>query len=159
MTVYASITTIPPTQAHERIEMIPCIGVILISPCGSISGSGEKFSSIIGFTASLIIETPVSISGLCSTTMSFSSILSPSTIMSVLMVSELGIRLIALSMENGQIRRTATILQSRTVIHFGAFFSNNLKSNTASTIQLADILIFTISRKKLLIFILLSLIH
>ncbi len=130
--------------------MITCIGVTLVSPCGSTSGSSEKFSSITGFTASLIIGTPVSINGLCSTILSFS------TIISVLIVSELGIRLMALSMENGQMSRTATIPQSKTVIHLGAFFSNNLKSNTASTIQLADMLIFTISKKNSLIFILLS---
>ena len=71
-------------------------------------------------------------------------------------VSALGIRLNILSIENGQISLIATIPHKSTVIHLGAFFSNNLKSNTASTSQLADILIFTTFKKNSLILTLLS---
>ena len=62
----------------------------------------------------------------------------------------------ALSMEKGQISRTATIPQSKTVIHFGAFFSRSRNSRMARTSQLADMLIFTTVRKNSVIMILLS---
>ena len=62
-----------------------------------------------------------------------------------LTVSALGIRLSALSMENGKINRTATMPQSRTFTHFGAFFRQNRNIRTAITIQLAAMLRLTIS--------------
>ena len=63
------------------------------------------------------------------------------------MVSALGIRLNALSKENGHINLTATIPQSRTLTHLGAFFRTNLRINTARTSQLADMLILMIFKK------------
>jgi hypothetical protein len=64
-----------------------------------------------------------------------------------LIVSALGIRLSALSMENGKSSRTATIPQSRTLIHLGAFLNTNRSSRTARTSQLADMLMLTIFKK------------
>ena len=61
-----------------------------------------------------------------------------------LIVSALGIRLSTLSIENGKTIRTATMPQSRAFTHFGAFFKQNLNAKTATTIQLADMLILTI---------------
>ncbi len=44
----------------------------------------------------------------------------------------------------------------RCLIHFGTFFRSILNNNTASTIQLADMLILTIVKKSLLISVLLA---
>lgn len=64
-----------------------------------------------------------------------------------LIASALGIRLSALSIETGKIIRTATMPQSRTCTYFGAFFRQNLRIRTASTIQPADMLRLTMFRK------------
>ena len=57
------------------------------------------------------------------------------------------IKLITLSIVKGQINLIATIPQRSTVIHLGAFLSINLNRNTARTIQLADMLMFTMLRR------------
>ena len=72
------------------------------------------------------------------------------------MVSALGIRLNALSMENGKASRTATMPQSRTLTHLGAFFKTNRSNSTARTSQLADMLMLMIFKKSSFIVNLLS---
>ena len=72
-----------------------------------------------------------------------------------LMVSVLGIKLRALSMENGQISLTATMPQSKTFTHLGAFFKISLRARTARTSHPAEILILTISKNSSVIAILL----
>ena len=98
----------------------------------------------VGLTALFIAFIPLLMAGLVSIPI-FSGI-----------VSALGIRLNALSMENGQINRTATIPQSNTLTHLGAFFSTSLSINTARTSQLAEILMLMIFKKSSFIAILLS---
>ena len=74
-----------------------------------------------------------------------------SFIISGLTVCALGIRLNILSIEKGQISRTATKPHRSTLTHLGARFSASRRSKTASTSQLADRLIFRILRKTSLI--------
>ena len=114
-----------------------------ITVTGTANG-GFNLTAITGFIVLFIAGIPVFISGVLS------------IIMPGLIVSALGIRLIALSIAKGQTRRTATIPHSATVIHFGAFLNSNLKASTASTIQLADMLILTTVRNNSLIIFLLS---
>ena len=64
-----------------------------------------------------------------------------------LTVSALGIRLKALSMENGSVSRSATIPQSRTFIHLGERFDIRRSTSTASTSQLAEMLRFKSFKK------------
>ena len=64
-----------------------------------------------------------------------------------LTVSALGIRLSALSMENGSTSRSATIPQSRTFIHLGERFDTRRSTSTASTSQLAEMLRFKSFKK------------
>ena len=73
-----------------------------------------------------------------------------------LIVSALGIRLSALSMENGKASRTATMPQSRTLTHLGAFFKTSLSISTARISQLADMLMLIIFKKSSFIVNLLS---
>ena len=73
-----------------------------------------------------------------------------------LIVSALGIRLSTLSIENGKTIRAATMPQSRTFTHLGAFFKQNRNVKTAITTQLADMLILTIFRKSSLMLLPLS---
>ena len=70
-----------------------------------------------------------------------------SIIISGLIVSALGIKLNALSIENGHSNRTETMLQSNTLTHLGAFFKISLNTSTARTSQLADMLMFMIFKK------------
>ena len=85
-------------------------------------GLGVNDSLRTGFKVLLIIGIPVLMVGVLS------------VIIVGLTTSELGIKLSTLSMEKGQIRRTATIPQRTTVIHLGAFFKSKRKRSTASTI-------------------------
>ena len=64
-----------------------------------------------------------------------------------LTVSALGIRLNALSMENGRTSRSATMPQSRTFIHLGERFDIRRSTSTASTSQLAEMLRFKSFKK------------
>ena len=64
-----------------------------------------------------------------------------------LTVSALGIRLNALSMENGRTSRSATMPQSRTFIHLGERFDPRRSTSTASTSQLAEMLRFKSFKK------------
>ena len=64
-----------------------------------------------------------------------------------LTVSALGIRLNALSMENGRTSRSATMPQSRTFIHLGERFDTRRSTSTASTSQLAEMLRFKSFKK------------
>ena len=64
-----------------------------------------------------------------------------------LTVSALGIRLSALSMENGSTSRSATMPQSRTFIHLGERFDTRRSTSTASTSQLAEMLRFKSFKK------------
>ena len=95
-------------------------------------------------TTLLIAGTPLSIVGLAAISISNG------------IVSELGIRLNALSKESGQINLTATIPQSRTLTHLGAFFKTSLSISTARISQLADILMLIIFKKSSFIVNLLS---
>lgn len=61
-------------------------------------------------------------------------------------VSALGIRLSALSNENGQISRTATAAHSAQGSHFGAFASSRRRTTTARMSQPAAMLMFSILR-------------
>ena len=56
-------------------------------------------------------------------------------------------RLSALSMENGSIKRSATMPQSRTFIHLGERFDTRRSTSTASTSQLAEMLRFKSFKK------------
>ena len=109
--------------------MVICNGLILAPSIGVLDWL------MIGFTTLFTAEIPLLIAGVVSIPISRG------------MVSALGIKLNALSMENGQIRRTATMPQSRTLTHFGAFLNKNLKASTTSTSQLAEILMLMIFRK------------
>lgn len=83
---------------------------------------------MIGFTALLSVGKPVLIFG------------SVSVIMLGLTVSALGIRLNALSNENGHISLIATMLQRSTAVHLGAFLRRDLRTSTATITTLAEIL-------------------
>ena len=125
-------------------QIIDKTGISICNGFALVTGSGANDSLITGFTKLLKTGMPELISGVAS------------IIISGLIVSALGIKLITLSIVNGQISLTATMPQRSTVIHLGAFLSNNLKRKTARTIQLADMLIFTMVKKNSLILILLS---
>ena len=126
----------PTSQTIDKTGISICNGFALVT------GLGANDSLITGFTKLLKTGMPELISGVVS------------IIISGLIVSALGIKLITLSIVNGQISLTATMPQRSTVIHFGAFLRSKRKSNTARTIQLADMLILTIVKKNSLILIL-----
>ena len=109
--------------------MVICKGFALAPAIGVLD------RLIMGLTALFIAFIPLLMVGAVSIPM-FSGI-----------VSALGIRLNALSKENGQINLIATIPQSRTSTHLGAFFNTNLRTSTVRTSQLADMLILTTFKK------------
>ena len=120
------------------------IGIQIWSGFALAPGAGASELPITGLITLLMAGTPVWIEGTV-------SIMIPG-----LIVSALGIRLNALSMENGKASRTATMPQSRTLTHFGAFFRTNRNNNTVRTSQLADMLMFTMFRNRSLMICLLS---
>ena len=114
---------------------IPATGIRICNGFALVAGLGAKVWVMIGLITVSTEPMPVEISGV------------QSIIISGLTVSALGIRLSTLSIVNGQINRTATNPQRSTLTHLGAFLKTSLRSNTASTSQLADMLILTIFKK------------
>jgi len=88
-------------------------------------------SEIAGFIVLSIIGTPVATVGLDATKIFVGT------------GASVGTRLKALSIENGQIKRTATTAHSKHVTHFGAFLRSRRTRMTAAISQLAVILIFS----------------
>ena len=111
-----------------------CMGLTLFSILGA------KFLSMTGLTALSITLTPELICGLLS------------IVISAGIASLLGIRLKALSRENGHISLNATSPQSRQKIHLGDFFNSNLTRITATINQDALIARFRVFRKIALMF-------
>ena len=83
-------------------HIIASTGIHICRGFALATGSGAKVSVMLGLITLLIAGTPVWIVG------------SGDIMISGLMVSALGIRLNALSIENGHSKRTATIPQSST---------------------------------------------
>jgi len=100
------------------------------------NGAAAKLSLSEGFTALSMNSTPLVMVGAGSKRTTAG-----------LRVSALGIRLSALSMENGSIKRSATMPQSRTFIHLGERFDIRRSASTASTSQLAEMLRFKSFKK------------
>ena len=111
------------------------IGIQIWSGFALAPGAGASELPITGLITLLMAGTPVWTEG------------TVSIMILGLIVSALGIRLNALSMENGKASRTATIPQSRTLTHLGAFFKTNLRISTARTNQLAEMLMLMIFKK------------
>ena len=113
----------------EAALMVPSVIVSAIyresSGFALAAGSGEKDWLMMGFMEASRRGIPVEMPGFLS------------SMISGAMVSLLGIKLKMLSTENGQINRTATMPQSSTVVHFGAFFNRSRNTRTASTSQVA----------------------
>ena len=127
-----------------KIHRIEANGIQICSGFALATGFGVKEAEIIGLTTLLIALIPLSMAGVQSISMSKWT------------VSALGIRLNALSKENGQISLTATMPQSRTLTHLGAFFKTNLSISTARMSQFAAILMLMIFKKSSFIVIPLS---
>ena len=128
----------PKIQMYSKIPMVICKGFTLAPAIGVLDWL------MIGLTALFIAFIPLLMVGVVFIPM-FGG-----------MVSALGIRLNALSMENGKASRTATMPQSRTLTHLGAFFKTSLSISTARISQLADMLMLIIFKKSSFIVNLLS---
>ena len=126
---WTSSAAIPASHTHAMTKVNTSSGLALIP------ASAAKLSLMTGLTASSMTGTPLVIVGLGSNCTTSGEI-----------VSALGMSESALSMENGQMSRSAVTPHSSGMIHFGAFLRTNRSASTARMSQPALMLRFTAFR-------------